>query len=204
MQGIKNIIFDLGGVLLDVNYQLTEAAFSQIGIEDYKSYFKQDYSAELFENLEKGTITPSSFYDEFRTLFGTTHSNEDIRHAWNAMLGNFIPDNMQILKNSTKNYKVYLFSNTNQIHYECFRDIYLKQFGNNDFDSHFIKAYYSQICGWRKPTPQSYTNLLEAEGLTASETLFIDDTEKNIIGANEAGLKTFHLKHPTLLSSLNI
>ena len=204
MQGIKNIIFDLGGVLLNVDYKLSEAAFSQIGIEDYKSYFKQDYSAELFENLEKGTITDTSFYDAFRALFGTSNTNAEIRQAWNAMLGKFIPDNLQILKNAAKQYKVYLFSNTNQIHYECFRNIYFEQFGDNNFDNHFITAYYSHICGWRKPDPQAYINLLEAEGLIAAETLFIDDTGKNIIGANQAGLKTFLLTHPSLLSSLHL
>ena len=120
------------------------------------------------------------------------------------MLGDFLPANLDILKRSAQKYNVYLFSNTNKIHQDEFMKIYQQQFEKNDFDSHFIKAYYSHTCGWRKPDPKAYLNLLKAENLVASQTLFIDDTLKNIEGANEAGLKTFHLTHPTLLSSLNL
>ena len=201
---MKNIIFDLGGVLLDINYKASEAAFSHLGLHNYNDYFKQDYSSELFEQLESGTISTDTFYNGFRTIFKTTASNIAIRDAWNAMLGNFIPDNLDIVSNAASKYRIYLFSNTNLIHQEGFMDIYQQQFGNKDFDKRFINTYYSHICGWRKPNPQAYKNLLEAEGLIAEETLFIDDTLKNIFGANEAGLKTFHLTHPSLLVSLNL
>ena len=201
---MKNIIFDLGGVLLNINYKASEAAFSQLGLNNYADYFKQDYSSELFEQLESGTINTATFYESFRDIFKTNASSNTIKEAWNAMLGNFIPANLDIVANAAQKYRVYLFSNTNQIHYEGFRDIYQQQFGNKDFDKRFIKAYYSHICGWRKPDPQAYKNLLEAEGLIAEETLFIDDTQKNIIGAKEAGLNTFHLTHPSLLATLNL
>jgi len=204
MQGIKNIIFDLGGVLLRINYKDSEAAFSRLGLENYNQYFKQDYSSALFEQLETGLIDETFFFNEFRKTFSSTISSGDIILAWNAMLGDFIPQNLRIVSEAAKHYNVYLFSNTNHIHYVGFMDIYKNQFGNTDFDNYFIKAYYSHLCGWRKPDPQAYLNLLEAEKLNASETLFIDDTLKNIAGAKEAGLKTFHLVHPSLLSSLDL
>ncbi len=201
---MKNIIFDLGGVLLDIDYKASETAFSQLGLDNYADYFKQDYSSELFEQLETGAINTATFYDSLRDIFKTNASSNTIKKAWNAMLGNFIPANLDIVANAAGKYRIYLFSNTNQIHYEGFRDIYQQQFGNKDFDNRFINAYYSHICGWRKPDPQAYKNLLEAEGLIAEETLFIDDTQKNIIGAKEAGLNTFHLTHPSLLATLNL
>ena len=201
---MKNIIFDLGGVLLNIDYKASETAFAQLGLNNYADYFKQDYSSELFELLETGAIDTTTFYDSFRDIFNTDASNYAIKEAWNAMLGNFIPANLDIVANAARKYRVYLFSNTNQIHYDGFREIYQQEFGNKDFDKRFIKAYYSHICGWRKPHPQAYKNLLDAEGLIAEETLFIDDTQKNIIGANEAGLKTFHLTHPSLLATLNL
>ena len=201
---MKNIIFDLGGVLLNIDYKASETAFAQLGLNNYADYFKQDYSSELFELLETGAIDTATFYDSFRDIFNTDASNFAIKEAWNAMLGNFIPANLDIVANAARKYRVYLFSNTNQIHYDGFREIYQQEFGNKDFDKRFIKAYYSHICGWRKPHPQAYKNLLDAEGLIAEETLFIDDTQKNIIGANEAGLNTFHLTHPSLLATLNL
>ena len=201
---MKNIIFDLGGVLLEINYKASEVAFAQLGLNNYNDYFKQDYSSDLFKKLESGTISIDSFYDGFREIFDTNANNNAIREAWNAMLGNFIPVNIDIVDKAAEKYNVYLFSNTNLIHQEGFMDIYHQQFGNKDFNKRFIKAYYSHICGWRKPDPQAYKNLLDAEGLIAEESLFIDDTLKNIIGANEAGLKTFHLTHPSLLASLNL
>ena len=201
---MKNIIFDLGGVLLNIDYKASEVAFAQLGLNNYADYFKQDYSSELFELLETGAIDTTTFYDSFRDIFNTNASSNAIKEAWNAMLGNFIPANLDIVANAASKYRVYLFSNTNQIHYDGFREIYQQQFGNKDFDKRFINAYYSHICGWRKPHPQAYKNLLDAEGLIAEETLFIDDTQKNIIGANEAGLNTFHLTHPSLLATLNL
>lgn len=204
MQNIKNVIFDLGGVLLKVDYKASEAAFAQMGLNNYQEYFKQDYSSALFEQLESGAITDLQFYEGFRATFKTDASNATIKDAWNAMIGDFVPENLHLLQSVTQKYKVYLFSNTNQIHYNCFHAKYAKQFGHNDFDKHFIKAYYSQICGWRKPNPQAYSNLLEAEGLIASETLFIDDTLKNITGAQEAGLQTVHLTNISLLNNINL
>ncbi len=201
---IKNIIYDLGGVLLQIHYKKSEIAFAELGLTDYNDHFKQDYSSSLFEQLETGSINEHTFCDEIRNIFHTNISDDDIKKAWNAMLGNFIPENLKILKGSAKKYNIYLFSNTNKIHHDEFMKIYQRQFGNDDFDSHFIKAYYSHSCGWRKPNPQAYLNLLEAENLVASETLFIDDTFKNIEGAIKAGLKTFHLAHPELLTSLNL
>ena len=199
---IKNIIYDLGGVLLQIHYKKSEAAFAELGLTDYNDHFKQDYSSTLFEQLETGSIDEHTFCDKIRAIFHTDITDNNIKQAWNAMLGNFIPENLEILTRSAQNHNIYLFSNTNKIHHDEFMEIYQQQFGNKDFDNHFIKAYYSHSCGWRKPNPQAYINLLEAENLVASETLFIDDTLKNIEGANAAGLKTFHLTHPTLLSSL--
>ena len=202
--GIKNIIFDLGGVLLEIHYQKSVIAFAELGLTDYDDHFKQDYSSSLFEELETGAISEHTFCNKIREIFHTDVSDDNIKKAWNAMLGNFIPENLNILTRSAQKYKVYLFSNTNKIHQEEFMKIYQRQFGNNDFDNHFIKAYYSHSCGWRKPNAQAYINLLETENLVASETLFIDDTLKNIEGAIKAGLKTYHLAHPELLTSLNL
>jgi putative hydrolase of the HAD superfamily len=199
MSKIKNIIFDLGGVFLQVNYQKTEDAFVKLGITNFAEYYKQDFVSTLFEDLEIGSISPQEFYDGLRNITQSSLTNQQIEIAWNAMLGNFWEDRLSFLEEIGKQYNVFLFSNTNQIHYECFIDIYQQTYPSKRFSNYFIKDYYSHILKMRKPYPNSYTHLLEQENLLATETLFIDDTFKNIEGANQAGLQVLHL-----LPSMNL
>jgi glucose-1-phosphatase len=201
---VKNIIFDLGGIFLSLNYQLTKDAFIALGIKDFDEHFTQHHANDLFERLEKGKISEIDFYDELRQATGLQASNEAIKTAWNAMLLGFIQEKIEWLKAIKQRYNVYLFSNTNQIHYDAFMDLYVRDIGTNDFNTHFIKAYYSQYMGLRKPYPESFQHILDEQNLLAAETLFIDDTEKNIVAANELGLQTILLLPPTTVLDLNL
>ncbi len=194
MTGIKNILFDLGGVFLDINYQLTEQAFIDLGIADFGQRFNQQFSNTLFEDLETGKIDPETFYEAFRKETGTDLSNKVIENAWNALLLDFPPERLEWLEMVGKKYPVYLFSNTNIIHYQCFMKMFEDKFEGKSFNDYFLKAYYSHELGLRKPYPHSYTKIMELEQLNPSETLFIDDTLKNIEGAKSAGLQTLWLQ----------
>ena len=194
MTGIKNILFDLGGVFLDINYQLTEQAFIDLGIADFGQRFNQQFSNTLFEDLETGKIDPETFYEAFRKETGTDLSNKMIENAWNALLLDFPPERLEWLEMVGKKYPVYLFSNTNIIHYQCFMKMFEDKFDGKSFNDYFLKAYYSHELGLRKPYPHSYTKIMELEQLNPSETLFIDDTLKNIEGAKSAGLQTLWLQ----------
>ncbi len=204
MKPIKNIIFDLGGVFLNINFQLTNAAFADLGVDRFAEMFNQHHSNDLFERLEKGEITPPAFYEAFRTESGTNISDADIRNAWNALLLDFPPERIEWLEQIKLRYNIYLFSNTNQIHYDAFMADFGKTFGSKDFNSYFIKAYYSQTLGLRKPAVASYEAIIQEQGLIPAETLFIDDTIKNIEGAKEAGLQTIHLVAPNTVLDLNL
>lgn len=190
---IKNIIFDLGGVLLEVNYQKTQDEFVKLGINNFDDYYKQDFVSKPFEQIEIGEISPKEFYQEIRNFTNLQISDFDLEYAWNAMLGDFWTDRLQWLEEIGKRYKTYLFSNTNQIHFDAFFETYNKLNLKKPFHSYFIKDYYSHILGLRKPNVESYHTILKEQNLEASSTLFIDDTLKNISGANLAGLKTLHL-----------
>jgi putative hydrolase of the HAD superfamily len=204
MKPIKNIIFDLGGVLLTIDYQKTEDAFINLGMKDFSDWYKQDYCSALFEQLEVGKISDIDFYDGLRNLSGLNLSDTQIATAWNAMLGNFSMEKLQWLEGIGKRYRIFLFSNTNIIHYEAFCKKYQAlQLGKN-FDDYFIKAYYSQQMGLRKPHTAAYKFILEEQGLLADETLMIDDTLKNIDGAKAAGLQTLHLLAPQTLLDLSL
>lgn len=202
MHPIKNIIFDLGGIFLDIQYQLTKDAFVNLGIKNFDDLFTQHHANDLFEDLEMGKISEIEFYDLFRKEADIDLSNEQIKTAWNALLGGFPLGRLKWLENIKQKYNIYLFSNTNQIHYDAFMKIYEKETGKNNFNQHFIKAYYSQNMGLRKPYPESFLYIINEQNLLPEETLFIDDTIKNIEGAKAVGLQTIHLVAPQTVLDL--
>ena len=204
MQPIKNIIFDLGGIFMNLDFKLTEQAFIDLGVTEFPTMFNQHHSNDLFEQLETGKISPEVFYDAFRKESGSSLSNEQIKTAWNALLLNFPPERLQWLDTIRQRYKVYLFSNTNLIHHDAFMEILEKENGETNFNRYFIKAWYSHELGLRKPYPESFTEILRQENLLAAETLFIDDTYKNIEGAQKTGLQTIHLVEPRTVLDLKL
>lgn len=204
MQAIKNIIFDLGGVFLNIDYKKTADAFIKLGVTNFDQLYTQQTANELFEELETGKIEPVPFYEAIRKATGLPLTDNDIKLAWSAMLLDFPADRIEWLTNIAKKYRVFLYSNTNAIHYDQFMEAFSGQNGERSFNDYFIKAYYSHEFGLRKPYPESYKALLDAEELNAAETLFIDDTLKNIEGAKAAGLHTIHLVPPATVLGLNL
>ena len=193
MAATKNIIFDLGGVLLNLNYQKTIDAFKNLGIKNFEEMFSQFKADELFEKLETGHITEDDFYTTVKNRTNVIISNTDIKDAWNAMLLDFRAESLAFLESLSPQYKIYLLSNTNSIHLKCFRKIFTKQTGEPSLDKYFIKSWYSNEVGLRKPHKEIYEFVLQDENLAAEETLFIDDTLINIEGAKALGIKTHHL-----------
>lgn len=193
MSAFKNILFDLGGIFLNIDYQKTEQAFVDLGVKNFGQLFSQQFSNTLFESLETGSISPEGFYEAFRKETNMDLSNDAIQDAWNAMLLDFPKERLQWLENISDQYPVYLFSNTNIIHYQSFILNFEQNFPQKPFNDYFRKAYYSHELGLRKPYPHSYLKIMELENLDPKETLFIDDTPKNIEGAKQAGLQTILL-----------
>ena len=184
MQTIKNILFDLGGIFMNLDYHLTEKAFIDLGIVSFTEMYTQHHANSMFEDLETGKISTEEFYNAFRQVSNSNLSNEQIKTAWNAMLLDFPIERLNWLQEIGEKYKVYLYSNTNQIHYDAFMGIVSNTTGIKNFNSLFIKAYYSHELGLRKPYVGSFHKILEEQHLEAGETLFIDDTLKNIEGAD--------------------
>jgi glucose-1-phosphatase len=200
----KNIIFDLGGIFMNLDFSLTEKAFIDLGITQFPSMFTQHHANDLFELLETGQMSELEFYDAFRRETGSNLTNEQIKTAWNALLLDFPQERLDWLGQISKKYRVFLFSNTNRIHYDAFIEILARENNCTDFNSYFIKAYYSHELGLRKPYVASFQKILEEQGLNAAETLFIDDTAKNLVGAREAGMETIHLVAPQTVLDLGL
>ncbi|MCY7420699.1 MAG: HAD family phosphatase [Chitinophagaceae bacterium] len=204
MQKVKNIIFDLGGVLLTLDYSKTEQSFINLGVANFNELYNQQKASPLFEQLETGKIDNEAFYQQFKNIANVTLADSDMEVAWCAMLGHF-PDEVLIwLDEIRQKYNIYLFSNTNRIHHQSFQKIYQQQTGKKNFDDFFIKAWYSHDLGLRKPYAQAFTKLLEIENLQPGETLFIDDSLVNIEGAKEAGLQTIWLQSPLTVLELGL
>ncbi len=204
MQNIKNIIFDLGGVFMNIDFAKTNEAFAAAGLTNFKEHFTQHHATPMFELLETGKITPEEFYESFRKEVYEFITNEQIRDAWNALLVDFPKERIVWLDEIRTKYNVYLYSNTNKIHYDSFIISFTEQTGFPDFNHYFKKAYYSHELGLRKPYPESFTHILNEQNLLAEETVFIDDTFSNIEGAQKAGLQTIHLVHPTTVLDLGL
>lgn len=205
MDKIKNILFDLGGVFIKIDYQKTSQAFKAMGVPQFDDYFTQNFSNNLFTLLEEGKISEQEFYDGFRVLSKTSLSNEEIKTAWNALLGSFWQDRLDWLQLITEKYNCYLFSNTNKIHYDAFMHNYaLENSSRKPFNSYFSKAFYSQQIGQRKPNISAYSFVLQQAGINAHETLFIDDILKNVEAAKQAGLHTLHLSEDMDLTKIQL
>lgn len=193
MEGIKNVIFDMGGVLLNIDFSKSNEAFKQLGVQNFDEYITLTTISDIFIQLETGKITPEEFCNRFRSLTNIQATNDEIFGAWNALLLDFPLARFEWLKSIKDKYKIYLFSNTNKIHYDEFIKIFSDAF-HEDFESYFIKAYYSHTMQLRKPNKDSFEFIIKEQNFKPEETLFIDDTFKNIEGAKEAGLQTFWLK----------
>jgi len=191
---IKNIIFDLGGVLLNLDFDASIQAFQQLGLNSEVVDRQQAYADPVFYELEVGKITPEKFRSRVRQVLKNPDATDrQIDDAWCAMIRDIPVRRVKMLKMLAKNYRVYLFSNTNAIHirrlHKEFREIY-----GMEFPSLFVKDFYSHEIHERKPDLASYQKVTELSGIAPGETLFVDDLEKNISGAEKAGLKTFWLQ----------
>ena len=204
MQNIKNIIFDLGGVILNIDFKQTELAFAKLGVGNFNQYYTLQSVSPLFEKLELGLITPGDFYNEFRNVVNVSLKDEEIQHAWNALLIDFPSERITWLENISKKYRTYLLSNTNKIHYDAFMKMFNDQIDKGDFNKYFIKPYYSHEINLRKPAKECFEFVLKKENLNAGETLFIDDSETNVEAAKTVGLNTIYLPAPHTMLELNL
>lgn len=196
MYGIKNIIFDLGGVIINLDNRRTEEAFTALGVKNFREYFGNGFAASFFRDYEIGKIGDQEFIGSIRRLAGLSQvSDQAIIDSWNALLLDFPPERIQLLKALRNKYRLFLFSNTNALHLAALRQIWKdsKRF-DGSLDDHFEKTYYSHLMGMRKPDPESFGVILKENKLVGSETLFVDDAIVNVEGAEQAGLKGLFLR----------
>lgn len=200
---VKNIIFDLGGVLLNIDYSLTQKAFQQLGVTNFDALYSQLHQEKVFDNFEMGLISAPEFRDTLRGFSKTNLNDRQIDAAWNAMLLDLPKQRLQLLQHLTARYRLFLLSNTNEIHINCFSNYLQKTFGIPDLSSVFEKEFFSYEMKMRKPDAKIYETVLDEKKIFAHETVFIDDLLINTKAAEMLGLKTIHLPPPNTILDID-
>lgn len=190
---IKNIIFDLGGVLYDIRYENIADRFATYGLHNFTQQYTQAAQAEAIDLFEEGRISVPEFRDYIRSLSPVALTDQQIDDAWNAIIIDLPPHRVEMLRQLKKKYRLFLFSNTNQLNYDCFQVQLRAQYGCNIFEECFVKAYFSHEMHQRKPHAEAFRRVVSEQGLVPEETLFIDDTARHIEGAKAVGLRTYLL-----------
>jgi glucose-1-phosphatase len=195
---IKNIVFDLGNVIIDLDIERTWMQLKHWLGDDYELALKNIRpNDDIFIQFEVGKITEDEFFETLRSATEGPLSIRQLKEAWNGMLLQIPPQRFEMLARLKEKYNVFLLSNTNKTHVDWV-DGYLRTvygFTIQDFDArYFHKSYYSHLIHLRKPNENIYEYVLNDANLIASETLFIDDNVHNIEGAKRVGLHT--ILHP--------
>jgi len=192
MKNIKAIIFDLGGVILNIDYDLTIKEFEKIGVQNSTSYYSKSEQKKLFDDLETGKISEKEFIKTVKLK--TKNARDDqIKHAWNKMLLNLPLERLLFVKSIMCKYQTFLLSNTNSIHISYFKNSLAKTEWIL-FKSCFNKIYFSYKIGMRKPSIKIFEYVLKENHLQPENVLFVDDSIQHVNAAKTIGIITHHLK----------
>ncbi len=186
------IIFDLGGVLINLDYQLTSKAFIDLGLTDFDATYSQLQQTDLFDRFETGAISSFHFINRLLDQLPQGTSGNKVVHAWNAMILDFPEERLLWLLEMKQRYRIFLLSNTNTLHMEAVRRSLERTIGHQRLEDYFEHVYLSCEMGLRKPNPEIFSRVCEEQGLNPATTLFIDDTLQHVEGARLAGLTAIH------------
>lgn len=190
MDNIKNLIIDLGGVLIGLNRQKCIDTFKEMGVENIDGLIERYVQDGIFGRHEQGLITDEEFHDGLRKLGNSTLQDWQIDQAWCNFLED-IPDyKIEFLKKAKKKYKVFLLSNTNNIHWQFVVRQFFSRPGYT-IDDCFHKTFLSYEMKLVKPDAEIFRQLLTETGIVPQETLFIDDSAENCRSAEQLGIKTY-------------
>jgi len=188
----KAVIFDLGGVIINLDYTATIEAFGALGHEDFQGMYSQAQQIGLFNDLETGKISGQRFVNELLPYLKVGTSPNKVIAAWNAMIGSVPSERISLLQKVRQQCPIYLLSNTNDIHMQAVLRSW-KASSSRPMGDFFDGIYLSHQIGMRKPDVEVFEFICRENRLNPSETLFIDDSIQHIEGARLAGLQAVHL-----------
>ena len=202
LKGIRNIVLDLGGVILELDVNRSIESLSELGFPGEENLDIIFSKYPFFLKFETGRITPDKFIDALTVQLGDHTPREKILEAWNAMILGFQPDTIKLLTQLREEYRMFLLSNTNAIHEVYYNELLHMKHGIPNLTDIFEKVYYSHDLNMRKPDHEIFQHVLADSRLNARETLYIDDTEVHVKAAGELGIHVYHLRLPQRLTEV--
>lgn len=198
---IRNIIFDLGGVILNLSIESSLQQLSRMSGVSLEQ-IRQAYGDQPeFLQYERGEITDPEFRLALKRIFAFEVPDASIDECWNAMLLDIPAERIILLQELRSRYRTFLLSNTNSIHVKCF-GASLQKIHGLSLESLFERVYYSHEMKMRKPDPAIYLRVMKENSLIPDQTLFLDDNKKNVEGAAATGIRTFLVEHPDQILAL--
>lgn len=193
LTGTKNLLFDLGGVIIDLKREQAVEAFISIGCPRIAGLLDNSHQQGAFLALEEGRISPAEFRDEIRRLAGHEIEDSAIDYALNRFLSGIPPYKLTMLRLLREQYRVMMLSNTNAIMFNTeIARLFTAEGGTiNDY---FDDIFTSFELGIAKPAKHCFELVIEKSGIRPEETLFLDDSQINLDTAETLGFKTFLAK----------
>ncbi len=202
MGEIKNIVFDLGGVIINLDIPRTISEFNKLSTKPFESIYTQLQQSPIFDLFDKGQISESDFFLQLKDHLKEGVTNTQMKEAWNAMLLDFPIHRLQLLSSLKSKYRIFLLSNTNETHITQLESDLYKSRGYSNLEPFFEKVYYSCRIGMRKPDSDIFKFVLNQNKLNAHETIFIDDSPQHIKGALNTGIQSYLLPRDKDVSDL--
>lgn len=186
---MKNIIFDLGGVILNIDFTRSVEAFKKLGIDNIAEIYTGYSQSKFFDLYDKGLISDNDFINELKKIIPSNVSEHQIIDAWNSMILDFPADRIELLKKLKKSYRLFLLSNTNSLHFPVYTNQLKEIYEISELSELFEDTYYSFRIGMRKPDAEIFKLVINENKLKPEETLFVDDSQLNTEVAEKLGIK---------------
>ncbi len=201
---IKNIIFDWGGVITDLDFNASVEAFKKYGLDSFIEQYNIKFQKDFYTKLEMGLISPEEFRTELRKIIPEPITDIELDHAWAALLCDLPEERWDLLHKVRNYFRTYLLSNTNKIHVDRYFQRIFESFGVYGYSHLFEKTYFSYELNMRKPDIRIFEFVLKDSNLKPEETLLIDDFYENIESAGKLGIITYQLRDPVTILDIFI
>jgi FMN phosphatase YigB (HAD superfamily) len=196
---INTLIFDLGGVIVDLAPERTLTEFATLADKPVPEILEMYTNHASFPAYETGRIGVEEFRNSVRNMFDVDVSDAEIDRCWNAMLVGIPPEKLTMLTRLKKHFTTLVLSNTNSIHLTYINEVILK---GQELDAYVHRAHYSHLVGMRKPDREIFEYILNAHSLVPEQTLFMDDNADNIRAAKALGIEALLIEHPSRVTEL--
>ena len=190
LKGIEAIVFDLGGVIIDLDFQRSFDQFARLSGKSQEAIRKGIFESGVLHSYEKGHYTDAEFLTEVEKIFHLTCGHPAIEQAFLELLLGIPAARIELIRNLSKDYRVFVLSNTSAIHYKEVNAILKRDTGHAHLDQLFEKVFLSFELGMLKPHRQIYEAVLDQASLRPEHTLFLDDNHDNLLGASAIGIQT--------------